>query len=119
MKALKNALWSASSASSRFLVMRCTFWISFRARGWHSAPKASACPCFAAATKAFSHIVVASQVLHRDDEIHLFCEQTSMGSFFCYLMAGGRATTLEGYGNNSSGGDLCHWEMENQSTLRY
>src|SRR6202023_2048094 len=60
MKALKRASWSASSASSRFLVMRCALWISFRPRGWHSAPKASACPCFAAATKACSHIVGVS-----------------------------------------------------------
>src|SRR6266403_4702211 len=77
MKALIKASWSASSASSRFLVMRCALWTSFRARGSHSAPKASACPCFAAATKACSHIVVVSPgFLHRDDEMYLFCEQT-------------------------------------------
>jgi hypothetical protein len=37
--------------------------------------KASACPCFAAATKASSHIVDSPR-LHRDDEMFLFCEQT-------------------------------------------
>jgi hypothetical protein len=33
----------------------------------------------------------------------LFCEQTQMESFFGYPMAVGRATTLEGDKNNSSG----------------
>lgn len=50
-----------------------------------------------------SHIVVASQGLHHDDEMYLFCEQTQMESDFGYPMAVGRATTLEGNNNNSSG----------------
>jgi hypothetical protein len=37
--------------------------------------KASACPCFAAATKASSYIV-DSPGLHGDDEMFLFREQT-------------------------------------------
>jgi len=43
------------------------------------------------------------QVLHRDDEMYLFREQTQMESFLGYPMAVGRATTLEGDKNNSGG----------------
>ena len=35
--------------------------------------------------------------------MYLFCEQTQMESDFGYPMAVGRATTLEGDNNNSSG----------------
>jgi hypothetical protein len=36
--------------------------------------------------------------------MNLFYEQASMESFFGYPMAGGRATTLVGDGNNTRGG---------------
>lgn len=53
--------------------------------------------------------------------MNLFYEQASMGPFFGYLMAGGRATTLEGDGNNSRGRGslpLGDGESEHYSVLR-
>ena len=58
---------------------------------------------FAASTKAVRTLSSPPQGLHHDDEMYLFCEQTQMESDFGYLMAVGRATTLEGNNNYSSG----------------
>ncbi len=48
--------------------------------------------------------------------MNLFYQQPSMGSFLGYLMAGGRATTLEGHGNKSSGGGSLPLEMASVSS---
>ena len=58
---------------------------------------------FAASTKAVRTLSSPPQGLHHDDEMYLFCEQTQMESDFGYPMAVGRATTLEGNNNYSSG----------------
>jgi len=51
-------------------------------------PKASVCPCFAAANnRLFAHLR-ASQFLRRDDEMYLFCEQNLDGVLF-WLPDGG------------------------------